>query len=101
MDASYKPKLGQIVKILRGRDAGQYAIIINIVDQRFVKIADGDKRKFDQPKMKNVIHLQPIEEISSEIVTSLQESGRVTNGKLRYALNKVTERLNEAHEKGE
>ena len=50
---------GQIVKILKGRDAGQYAVIVSIEDSRFVWIADGDKRKFDGAKKKNVLHLEP------------------------------------------
>jgi large subunit ribosomal protein L14e len=86
-----KPQLGQIVKILRGRDLNKFAIIIAIVDQRFLWIADGDKRKFDQPKKKNLLHLQLQDAISQEVVNSLLESGRVTNGKLRFALNKFVE----------
>ena len=58
MNVENKPQLGQIVKVLRGRDQGKFAIIVGIVDSRFVLIADGDKRKFDQPKKKNLIHLQ-------------------------------------------
>jgi large subunit ribosomal protein L14e len=86
-----KPQLGQIVKILRGRDLNKYAVVIAIVDQRFLWIADGDKRKFDQPKKKNLLHLQLQDAISQEVVNSLLESGRVTNGKLRFALNKFVE----------
>jgi large subunit ribosomal protein L14e len=86
-----KPQLGQIVKILRGRDLNKYAVIIAIVDQRFLWIADGDKRKFDQPKKKNILHLQLQDAISQEVVNSLLETDRVTNGKLRYALNKFVE----------
>ena len=86
-----KPQLGQIVRILRGRDLNKYAVIIAIVDQRFLWIADGDKRKFDQPKKKNLLHLQLQDAISQEVVNSLLETGRVTNGKLRYALNKFVE----------
>ncbi|WP_248929010.1 KOW domain-containing RNA-binding protein [Paenibacillus hamazuiensis] len=96
------PQLGQIVKVLRGRDQGKYAIVISIVDARFVSLADGDKRKFDQPKKKNILHLELQPVISSEVVNSLLESGRVTNGKLRYAINKFTQELeSEAQEKGE
>ena len=53
-----------------------------IVDERFVMIADGDKRKFDQPKKKNVLHLelQPADQ-SVKLSNSLQETGRVTNAK--------------------
>jgi len=96
------PKLGQIVKILRGRDYGKFAVIIGIQDQRFVLIADGDKRKFDQPKKKNLLHLQLLDEISEVVVNSLNETGRVTNGKLRFALSKHADKLEtEPHEKGE
>jgi large subunit ribosomal protein L14e len=88
-----KPQLGQIVRILRGRDLNKFAVIIAIVDQRFVWIADGEKRKFDQPKKKNLLHLQLQDVISQEVVNSLLETGRVTNGKLRYALNKFAESM--------
>ncbi len=102
MEQSSKPKLGQIVQILRGRDYGKYAVIIKIENDRMVLIADGDKRKFDQPKKKNLNHLQLLHEVSSEVVNSLMESGRVTNGKLRFALNRFIEnRQSNAEQKGE
>lgn len=102
MEPMTKPQIGQIVRINRGRDTGKFAIIIGVIDQRFVWIADGDKRKFDLPKKKNLIHLtlQPV--ISSEVADSMQETGRVTNGKLRFALNKFVESIeHEAQLKGE
>lgn len=95
------PQFGQIVKILRGRDAGQYAVIVGIADARFVLIADGDKRKFAEPKKKSLIHLQLQEQISSEVVNSLNESGRVTNGKLRHAVSKFIETTANHAQKGE
>lgn len=96
------PHIGQMVKILRGRDQGKYAVIIKIVDERFVLIADGGKRKFDQAKKKNLLHLQLQPWISEEVKNSLLESGRVTNGKIRFALAKFAEtNQEEAHEKGE
>lgn len=94
MDDPVEPQLGQIVKIRRGRDSNQFAVIVKILDQRFVYIADGDKRKFDQPKKKNLLHLELTDQISQEVVNSLEETGRVTNGKLRYALRKFAEQFN-------
>lgn len=94
-------QIGQIVKILKGRDAGQYAVIVSIEDSRFVWIADGDKRKFDGAKKKNVLHLEPQSIISSEVVNSLQESGRVTNGKLRFALSRFVSDKSKANQKGD
>ena len=95
------PQIGQIAQILRGRDAGQYAVIVGIVDSKFVLLADGDKRKFDQPKKKNLIHLQLLSEISAEVVNSLDESGRVTNGKLRFAISKFIATTANHAQKGE
>ncbi|WP_338557031.1 KOW domain-containing RNA-binding protein [Paenibacillus sp. KS-LC4] len=89
------PQVGQIVKVLRGKDEDCYAIVISIIDERFVMIVDGDKRRFDSPKKKNVLHLELQPVISSEVVNSLLESGRVTNTKLRYVIQKF------AHAKGE
>jgi ribosomal protein L14E/L6E/L27E len=96
------PQVGQLVKVLKGRDAGDVYVIIDIVDDRFVLIANGDKRKFDQPKRKNAQHLELQSMISSEVVQSLQESGRVTNGKLRYAVSTYIASANaNAEEKGD
>lgn len=83
-----RSQLGQIVLITHGRDAGQYAIIVRLLDDRFVLLADGDKKKFEQPKKKNFLHLKLIDYVSPEVQRSLLETGRVTNGKLRYALLK-------------
>lgn len=102
MERDKQPQIGQIVRILRGRDFGKFAVIIGLADERFALVADGDKRKFDHPKKKNVLHLQLQDEISEVVVNSLKETGRVTNGKLRYALAKYAEtQITEAEAKGE
>lgn len=95
------PQIGQIVRILKGREAGKLAIVIRLEDERFIWVADGDKRKFDSPKKKNIRHIECFEYVSSIVQGSIQETGRVTNGKLRYALNKITEVQNVTQEKGE
>jgi large subunit ribosomal protein L14e len=97
--ATREPMLGSVVRTLRGRDQEQVAVIVGIVDSRTVLIADGDKRKFDQPKKKNVLHLEITEFVSSEVASSLQETGRVTNGKLRFALLTFLESMTEVEGK--
>ncbi|MDQ0116445.1 ribosomal protein L14E/L6E/L27E [Paenibacillus harenae] len=89
MDA--RPQIGQFVKVLRGKDEASLAVIVAIIDDRFVMIADGDKRKFDQPKKKNVLHLELQPEISQEVTSSMLEAGRVTNAKLRYVIQKFAQ----------
>ncbi|WP_186576147.1 KOW domain-containing RNA-binding protein [Aquibacillus kalidii] len=87
-DTESSPRIGQVVRILQGREAGQFAIVIDLIDDRFVLLADGEKRKYDRPKKKNLHHIEPMEYISPEVQNSLLETGRVTNGKLRFAISK-------------
>ncbi|MDB4867964.1 MAG: hypothetical protein JWR03_2297 [Cohnella sp.] len=94
----FKWKPGDIARSRRGKDEGQLCIILDLVGERSALVADGDKRRFDRPKRKNVLHLEPLGIHSEEVANSLRETGRVTNAKLRFAIGKA-----EAHaeEKGE
>jgi len=83
-----KAQVGQLIKVLKGKDEERYAVVVGVLDERFVLIADGNKRKFDAPKKKNVLHLELLPIICQEVAISLQETGKVTNAKLRYALQK-------------
>lgn len=83
-----KAQVGQLIKILKGKDEERYAVIVEVLDERFVLIADGNKRKFDTPKKKNVLHLELLPIISQEVAISLQETGKVTNAKLRFAVQR-------------
>ncbi|WP_078551191.1 KOW domain-containing RNA-binding protein [Bacillus alkalicellulosilyticus] len=101
IDPESGPQLGQIVEIIKGRDKEQFSVIIRIETERFVYIADGDKRKYDRAKRKNIHHLKLINYVSTEVKSSIEESGRVTNGKLRYALQKFLEQENHLLKEGE
>jgi large subunit ribosomal protein L14e len=82
------PLIGQVVRIMQGREAGQYAVIIKLLEDRYVLLADREKRKYDRPKKKNLHHIEVMDYISPEVQKSLLETGRVTNGKLRFAIAK-------------
>ncbi|WP_018131303.1 KOW domain-containing RNA-binding protein [Effusibacillus pohliae] len=92
-----EPLIGQIVEVTKGRETGQYAIVVGILSERFVLLADGSKRKFDQPKKKNIQHIRFTGEFAMEVYTSIQQSGRVTNSKLRYCLNRFASQLHPEH----
>ncbi|MFC5700990.1 hypothetical protein ACFPVX_06830 [Cohnella faecalis] len=102
MTVNAKLEPGDLVRSRRGRDEGQLSVVIALVDERSALVADGDHRRFDRPKRKNVLHLEPLGFRSDEVASSLQDTGRVTNAKLRYAIEAAERRL-EAHaeEKGE
>jgi large subunit ribosomal protein L14e len=102
MEKSNQPKLGQIAKVISGTDLDKYVMVVAIIDSKFVMIADGKKRKFDRPKKKNILHLQLQNSISQVVLESLEQSGRVTNGKLRFALTSFIDKLKtEVNQKGD
>lgn len=78
---------------MKGRETGQYAVIIKKLDNRYVMLADGEKRKYDRPKKKNLQHIALMDYISPEIQNSLLETGRVTNGKLRFTIDKFVSEI--------
>ena len=95
------PQLGQIVRVTKGREQNQYAVVINIIDDRFVLLADGEKRKYDRPKKKNVNHIEKTPFISQEVRNSLLETNRVSNGKLRFAVAKYAKEVVTDLERGD
>ncbi len=95
------PQIGQLVRIVQGRERGQFAVIIKIVDDQYVSLADGDKRKYDRPKRKNINHIELLKNISPEVRDSLLETSRVSNGKLRFAVAKIASELVTEIEKGD
>ena len=50
---------GRVVQSRQGRDAGRCFVILQVVDDQFVLMADGLTRKLDHPKKKKFKHLHP------------------------------------------
>ena len=58
-------RVGQIVRSKAGRDKGKYFVIIDKVSS-FIYLVDGDIRKVESPKKKNVKHVQKTNTVISE-----------------------------------
>lgn len=58
--------IGTIVRSKAGRDAGRYFVVVEVVDEQYVLIADGKYHKTDQPKRKKLKHLS-IKPFSTDI----------------------------------
>ncbi len=50
---------GRVVLSTQGRDEGRYFVVLKVIDENFVMMADGLTRKIDHPKKKKVKHLRP------------------------------------------
>lgn len=78
--------LGQVVQSTQGRDAGRDFVVVGIIDQSYVLIADGVLRRIDRPKKKKVKHLIPKQELFSSLKEKLTCGQRVYDSELRKAL---------------
>ncbi|EIT84034.1 hypothetical protein A374_17294 [Fictibacillus macauensis ZFHKF-1] len=100
-DSHSVPHIGQMVTVTKGKEQGCYAVIVSIPNDRYVLIADGSKYTYDRAKRKNLLHLELLDHISPEVARSILETGRVTNGKLRYAVAKFSDEKVIALKKGD
>lgn len=78
--------LGQIVYSKAGRDSSRKFVIVDVVDELYVLISDGDLRRIEKPKRKKIKHLNltvdVIEGLSDKLINKL----KITNSEIRKAL---------------
>lgn len=89
METTRELSVGQIVKSKAGRDRDRIFIVLQIIDDQYVLIADGDLRKVDKPKKKKVKHLMKYNVISEEIKRRIEQNEKVTNLHIRKELEKL------------
>lgn len=78
--------LGEVVISKAGRDAGRKFVVIGIVDEFNVALADGDLRRIEKPKKKKVKHLGLTGEIIEYLSEKLKNQQKLTNSEIRKAL---------------
>ncbi len=83
---------GDIVLSKAGRDKNKHFIVMEIVDENFVMIADGDLRKVDNFKRKKCKHLENTGNKSEFIKHKIGEGVRVTNPDLKKELAAYNEK---------
>ncbi|GAA0225685.1 KOW domain-containing protein [Metaclostridioides mangenotii] len=81
--------VGQVVKVSSGRDKGRLFFIVKIVDDEYVLIADGKKRKLVKPKLKKVKHLKKYNFINDEVKRKIISDQEITDCFLRAELTKL------------
>lgn len=69
-----------------GRDNERYYAVVEIVDEEFVRIADGDVRKLKTAKLKRSKHLKPNGDKLEKIGEKLLKGVQVFDAELRSAL---------------
>ena len=74
--------VGQIVSVKRGRDKDVLMVVVKIEDG-FLFLADGRRRKLARPKKKNIKHISP----TKVVVNLIPDKGRsLQDADIRKAL---------------
>jgi len=81
--------IGQFVRSKAGRDKDRIFVVMQIVDDKFVLIADGDLRRIEKPKMKKIRHLAKINQVSESLKDKLSGDGKINNATVRREIEKL------------
>lgn len=77
---------GSIVYSRAGRDSGRFYLVVEVVDDIFVKIADGHVRRLAKPKLKKIKHLKCTGEVNTKIAEKLIKGTVVYDAEIFSAL---------------
>lgn len=77
---------GIVVKSRAGHDKNKYFVVLSVVDDEYVLIADGKSRTAEKPKKKKLRHLWVCREFFPGIQETLNNNGTVSDHELRRLL---------------
>lgn len=89
MDSTKDLQKGQLIKSKSGRDQGRLFLVLDIIDESFVLLVDGDLRKIQSPKKKKVKHIAKINMVSYDLVAELDAGRSITDEWIRREIDKL------------
>lgn len=78
-------EIGCVVYSRKGRDADRYYAVVRVQGE-FAFIADGELRKLNNPKKKNVKHIKSNGQVLTSIADKLIKGQKVFDSELKSAL---------------
>ena len=87
--SSFPMEVGRVVFSRAGRDQGHYFVIVDVIDEEYVAIANGCQRKVDNPKKKKIKHLVAKPELLEEISKKISENKRIFDSEVRNKLDAI------------
>lgn len=86
----YGAQVGRLALSTAGRDKERIFMILDIIDEQYVHIADGDLRTMDKPKKKKLKHLKLLPETLDGIAQKLKQGSKVYDAEIRSAIRQST-----------
>ncbi len=89
METTKDVTVGQYVRSKAGRDRDRVFIVTQVVDEKYVLIADGDLRRIEKPKKKKIRHLAVLAQVSETLKEKLSGDGKINNALVRREIEKL------------
>ncbi len=86
VNSENKAQVGTFVISKAGRDKTKSFIIVKVVDENYVLIADGELRKAEKPKLKKLKHLNITRMCSDSIKEKIEAGDKVSDVQLKKAI---------------
>ena len=83
--------LGQLAKSVAGRDKGRFMVVIDIINENYVYVVDGDLRRVENPKKKKIKHLYLFNERIDFIAEKLKNNSEIHNEEIKKTLEKMVD----------
>lgn len=84
--------LSRIVLSKVGRDKGRAFIVLEVINEDYLLIADGELRKVENPKLKNKKHLVFTKHFAEDVLIYLKEGKILDNHLLKKDLGEYLEK---------
>lgn len=81
--------VGQLVRSLAGRDQGSYYLIYDVLDEAFVRVIDGEKKRLKNPKKKNIKHLKIYSATAEAVAEKLRKKEPVPEEEIAEAIRNL------------
>ncbi len=80
--------VGSVVFSKAGRDKGNFFMVLEILDDAYVNIVDGEIRKLDRPKRKKIKHLKNTNDVLETIAVKVIKGTKIFDAEVFSALRK-------------
>lgn len=81
-------QVGSVVKSLKGHDKDKIFVVVEVVSDKYVRIADGKTRKISAPKLKKVKHLESNGEILEKVQQIISQKVPLYDKIIKISLKK-------------
>lgn len=78
-----------LVKALAGKEKGRYYAVLSVIDENYVLLCDGRRRKTVSPKKKKIKHVENMSYSLNSIKDKLDSGNKISNSNIRKSIREA------------